>query len=249
MISFYIKIMENKALPLIDIKLKAQQLKRASQNFEAHSFLFRHAEEELSFRLQNIKKKFESVLNISFWPISLEGIGQIPPHSPFEPLSQEKYDLIVSCLSLHWVDQLPQYLRHLREHLKENGLFIGSFFAGDTLIELRNSYLKADSETYGGAYPRVLPMARHEDGPQLMGYAGFHEPVIDFNQVNADYSSLKQLLTDLRMMGESNALHARKKTPELPNFYKNLEKHYRLDYELNQKLPTTFEFLTLTGWK
>lgn len=249
MISFYIKIMENKALPLIDIKLKAQQLKRASQNFEAHSFLFRHIEEELSFRLKNIKKKFESILNISFWPIALEGIGEISPHSPFENLPDQKHDLIVSNLSLHWVEHLPQYLRLLREHLKDDGLFMGTFLAGDTLIELRNSYLKADSETYGGAYPRVLPMARHEDGPQLMSYAGFQEPVIDFNQVNVDYSSLKQLLTDLRMMGESNALYERKMTPELPNFYKNVEKHYRVDYEWNQKLPTTFEFLTLTGWK
>lgn len=241
--------MENKPQPLIDPQLKALQLQRAAQHFNAHNFLFQHMEEELSLRLQNIKRKFDHVLNISFWPIHLAGNVEIPPRSPFEPLDEKPYDLIISCLSLHWVEHLPQYLKYLQEHLTAGGLFMGTFFAGDTLIELRNSYLKADIEIYGGAYPRILPLAHTDDGPKLAAYAGFHEPVIDTTQIIVEYSSLTQLLHDLRMMGEGNALIQRKKTSDSSQFYKTLENHYRKTYEKDQKIPATFEFLTLTGWK
>jgi NADH dehydrogenase [ubiquinone] 1 alpha subcomplex assembly factor 5 len=43
----------------------------------------------------------------------------------------------VSCLSLHWVNDLPGVLVQIKEALKPDGLFLGAMFGGDTLFELR----------------------------------------------------------------------------------------------------------------
>jgi SAM-dependent methyltransferase len=53
------------------------------------------------------------------------------------PLAPRSVDLIVSNLSLHWVNDLPGCLIQIRHSLKDDGLFLASMFGGDTLIELR----------------------------------------------------------------------------------------------------------------
>ncbi|MEB3701968.1 Methyltransferase domain-containing protein [Candidatus Bealeia paramacronuclearis] len=240
--------MEN-APPLIDLHIKELQLARARPHFEKHNFLFKHVEEELTARLSNIKKNFPRVLNLSFWPVTLNRV-EIETHSPLKPFTTTKpYDLIVSCLCLHWVEQLPQYLKAIRSWLSDEGLFMGTFFAGDTLIELRESFLKTELELYGGASPHVLPFVRLEDGPKLMAYAGFHEPVIDCDSIQVEYTSLQTLFRDLRFTGENNALFQRSKTFQSPTCFKKLENYYNSMYKNDKYSVATFEFLTLTGWK
>lgn len=52
-------------------------------------------------------------------------------------LGPNAHDVIVSCLSLHWVNDLPGALVQIREALKADGVFLGALFGGDTLFELR----------------------------------------------------------------------------------------------------------------
>lgn len=53
---------------------------------------------------------------------------------PFEPNS---IDLLLSCLALHWVNDLPGTFSQILKCLKNDGAFIGSIFGGETLYELR----------------------------------------------------------------------------------------------------------------
>lgn len=73
-----------------------------------------------------------------------------------EVIAPNSQDAIVSCLSLHWVNDLPgllplSYKRttphtqilvgllvQIREALRPDGLFLGAMFGGDTLFELRS---------------------------------------------------------------------------------------------------------------
>merc|ERR1712137_267898 len=57
---------------------------------------------------------------------------------PFAPAS---LDLIVSALSLHWVNDLPGTLVQIRKALKPDGLFLGALFGAGTLSELRTSLM------------------------------------------------------------------------------------------------------------
>ena len=53
------------------------------------------------------------------------------------PFKENCFDLVVSSLSLHWVNNLQSCLSQIKYCLKEDGVFIGSVFGGDTLKELR----------------------------------------------------------------------------------------------------------------
>ena len=52
----------------------------------------------------------------------------------FEPNS---LDLVVSCLSLHWVNDLPGTFTRVLSALKQDGAFLGSLFGAETLYEMR----------------------------------------------------------------------------------------------------------------
>lgn len=52
----------------------------------------------------------------------------------FEP---DSLDLVISSLSLHWVNDLPGCFRNINRSLKSDGVFMAALFGGDTLYELR----------------------------------------------------------------------------------------------------------------
>jgi SAM-dependent methyltransferase len=78
-------------------------------------------------------------------------------------LERESADLIVSCMGLHWVNDLPSTLRSIRRALKPNGLFLGAFLGGETLAEMRSSFVSARARG-GFAFRRVCPTARLSRG-------------------------------------------------------------------------------------
>lgn len=47
------------------------------------------------------------------------------------------FDIVISCLSLHWVNDLPGCFRSINNSLKNDGVFLAAVFGGDTLYELR----------------------------------------------------------------------------------------------------------------
>ncbi|KAJ7755999.1 S-adenosyl-L-methionine-dependent methyltransferase [Mycena metata] len=120
-----------------------------------------------------------------------------------EPNSQEA---IVSCLSLHWVNDLPGTLIQIREALQPDGLFLGAMFGGDTLFELRTALQLAEVEREGGLSPHISPMTQTSDISNLMGRAGFSLLTVDVDEVKVAYPDMWALMDDLRAMGEGNAL-------------------------------------------
>lgn len=103
-----------------------------------------------------------------------------------EPNSQEA---VVSCLSLHWVNDLPGPLLfhsreqlfdsllgtliQIREALKPDGLFLGAMFGGETLFELRSALQLAEIERQGGLSPHVSPMTRVSFAHRHIFYANY----------------------------------------------------------------------------
>lgn len=47
------------------------------------------------------------------------------------------FDLVISNLSLHWVNDLPGTFLKIMQILKNDGVFMASFIGGDSLFELR----------------------------------------------------------------------------------------------------------------
>ena len=129
------------------------------------------------------------------------------------PFAPAMFDAVFSCLSLHWIDDLPGLLTQMRALLKPDGLLLVSFLGGSTLIELRSAFAEAESEIAGGISPRAALMADIRDVGGLLGRAGLALPVADADRLTISYPDLFRLMADLRGMGEQNALQQRIRKP------------------------------------
>ena len=220
---------------------------RARKSFEDHAFLFKHVSQELEERAVGMKKSFNHVLEIS--PHSLQGSTHVSEEEG-RGLKKNSFDLILSFLLAHWMNDLPGFLTNIQASLRADGLFLGALWGGNTLYELRESLLSAELTLTGGASPRVIPMLQPSDAPLLLKRAGFLNPIVDTEVLTVTYPSLISLMKDLRGMGETNKLTDRLKTFTPRHLFKEAEEEYLTSFGLKDgSIPATFEVIYLTGWR
>ncbi|MBZ8133016.1 methyltransferase domain-containing protein [Afifella sp. IM 167] len=165
------------------------------------------------------------------------------------PLAEESLTLYASVLGLHNANDLPGALIQARRALKPDGLFLAVFPGGDTLMELRQAFMQAESEVSGGVSPRVAPFADIRDVGALLQRAGFALPVVDRERVSVRYGDPLSLMADLKAMGASNALLERSRRPATRGLILRAAEAYRDLYADDEgKVPATFELFALSGW-
>ena len=243
---------------------------RATSGLTAYNFLFDWAMHNLIDRLELIKREFPRILQLGTrctgamseklmhaahgeFIVCADQIANAhttlildEEHLPFAPAS---FDLIISPLSLHNVNDLPGALIQLRRALKPDGLLLAALPGGATLHELRASLLQAEIETSGGASPRVAPFADRRQLAELMQRAGFALPVVDGEKLTVSYPDTAKLYADLRGMGETNTVAVRAKNFTARNLWRKTEEIYRAQFvEPDGRLPATFEIIFLLGW-
>ncbi|KAL7991310.1 hypothetical protein Chor_015566 [Crotalus horridus] len=116
----------------------------------------------------------------------------------FLPFKENTFNLVVSSLSLHWVNDLPKALHEVHRVLKPDGVFIGSMFGGDTLFELRCSLQLAELEREGGFSPHVSPFTAVSDLGHLLGRAGFNTLTVDSDEIQVNYPGMFEIMADLQ---------------------------------------------------
>lgn len=172
-------------------------------------------------------------------------------HEIFQP---ELFDAVISNLSLHWINDLPQTLKNINTILKPDGMFMGTIFGGDTLYELRTSLQLAELERKGGMSPRTSPLVHLNDVGSLLNRAGFSMLTIDTEDiVVGGYPDIVAMCQDLQNMGEQNSLLSR--AGHLPKdvllaaneICKSLHGEEGPDGKIT--LPATFNVINMIGWK
>ncbi len=257
--------MSDPALGPFEPRLVRQRKRRARASFRDAAFLHVRVAADLADRLEAIPRRFERVLALGGGGLFSEEIatrseltariGAIietdldvidPEHLPF---ASGAFDLIVSPLALHWVNDLPGALIQIRLALKPDGLLLASLFGGETLTELRLSLIEAESEITGGAGPRVSPFADLQDVAGLLQRAGFALPAADRDVVTVRYGDPMRLLSDLRAMGETSALRERSALALSRRILARAFDIYRARHtDDDGRVRATFEILTATGW-
>jgi len=165
------------------------------------------------------------------------------------PVAPNSLDLVVSNLSLHWVNDLPGALTQIRQALKPDGLFLATLFGTETLRELRTALMEAESETSGGVTPRVSPFVDVRDGGNLLTRAGFTLPVADVDAITVTYADMFKLMADLRAMAETNAVLERRKTfSRRATFLRAADIYAKRFPAPNDRISATFQLVTLTAW-
>jgi len=247
---------------------------RAAADFENFDFLLQEVAERLLDRLDDLTYQFPLALDLGCHTGELgkaiKGRGgvetliqcdlsermtaqtpglKVVADEEFLPFGGNKFDLVMSCLSLHWVNDLPGAFLQIRQALKEDGLFLGAMLGGDSLFELRNSLARAEMDQEGGVSPRFSPLARVQDVGNLLQRAGFALPVVDTDVITVSYGDPFKLLKDLRGMGESNAVHQRRKTFTRRNTLMAAVEQYMTDHAgPDGRVPATFDVLFIAAW-
>jgi SAM-dependent methyltransferase len=232
----------------------------------AESFLVRHAAENLSERLGAVKRQFGRALDLGSRRESfalLAGHAEqwfrtgLHPRSEAVPLIADEevlpfaagsFDLVVSVLGLHAVNDLPGALVQVRRALASDGLFMAALFGGATLAELRRALAFGEAERSGGASPRVAPFGDVRDMGALLQRAGFVLPVADVDRVSVRYSSFAKLVEDLRTLGETNSLAGRRRRFLSRGVLSAALANYQSNNVSGGELAANFDILYLTGW-
>lgn len=259
-------------MTVFDRALVRRRRDRAVPNFSDHSFLFDEVAERLADRLEDVVRPFPLALDVGCHDGAMgrvlagrKGIERLiacdlapgfaraarglAADEEFLPFAPDSFDLVVSNLSLHWVNDLPGALLQMRQILKPDGFFCGAMLGGDTLIELRRCLYEAEMAVSGGVSPRVSPFAEIKDAGGLLQRAGFALPVVDSDTLTVTYSDAFALMRELRGMAESNAVLARRKVPATRGLLFDAARRYAELYaEPDGRIPVTFQILYLAGW-
>ena len=259
--------------PIFDAGLVIARKRRALAGaIPGADFLMRRAAEDLSERLSAVERRFAAgaalfcltpdaarvmaqsgkvgrVLRVEADPAFLasgEGIVAEPGHVPLGPGS---IDLAVSLLSLQDENDIPGMLVQIRRALRPDGLFLGVMAGSGTLAELRESLLAAETTLFGGASPRVIPLADIREAGALLQRAGFALPVADVETVAVRYDTMFDLMADLRAMGAANALLARSRRPLTRRFFAEAARIYAERFsDPDGRVRATFSFVWMSGW-
>ncbi|MDH6235188.1 SAM-dependent methyltransferase [Mesorhizobium soli] len=259
--------------PLFDTKLLIARKRRAlARPVAGADFLLARVAEELSDRLATVERRFENavatfcvtpaardamlasgktenVLRIEADAAFLgtdDGLVATPETLPLEP---ESVDLVVSLLALQEVNDIPGMLIQTRRALKPDGLFLAAMAGADTLTELRESLLAAETELFGGVSPRVSPFTDVRDAGALLQRSGFALPVADIDTVTVRYDHMFALIRDLRAMGATNALIDRSRRPATRALFARAAEIYSERFsDPDGRVRATFSFVWLSGW-
>jgi SAM-dependent methyltransferase len=247
---------------------------RAAALLPEHDFLFREVADRLVDRLADVTRKFpraldlgchggeiagalsgrggiETLVQCDLSPAMARAAGGLALAADEEalPFGAHAFDLVLSNLSLHWVNDLPGALAQIRHSLKPDGLFLAALLAGETLAELRGSLLEAELAVAGGVSPRVSPVADMRDLAGLLQRAGFALPVVDSDSIAVTYADPFRLMADLRGMGETNAVAARSRSPSRRALFLDAAARYRDAHgDAQGRVPATFQVVYLTAW-
>lgn len=234
--------------------IATQKLRQArAARLQQDRFLQNEALEGVTARLAPVNRTFATALSLDAYAEGcLQGASTKWHSAAFDDDERLEagagYDLAVSVLGLHRLNDLPGALVQIRRALKPDGLFVAALFGGSTLTELRDAFTQGELETTGGISPRVAPMADIRELGGLLQRAGFALPVADVERTTVRYRDFFTLAGDLRAMGETNALAARKPFLSRATLAAALA-HYRDKHsDTEGKLIATFDIIYLLGW-
>jgi SAM-dependent methyltransferase len=255
--------------PVIFDRALIRRRRRRAAVLGSATFLLDRVAEDLAERLGAVLRRFELAVDLGTpgeavrtalarlgsidTIVAADVIAHAPPFVFADdetlPFGDGTLDLVVSALALHAVNDLPGVLIQIRRALKPDGLFVAALLGGDTLTELRQSFAAAESDIEGGVSPRIAPFADLRELGALLQRAGFALPVTDVDRLTVRYDSVFGLMRDLRRMGATNALLARRRAPlRRTTLLRMAEIYARRFADGDGRVRATFEIVWLSGW-
>ncbi len=247
---------------------------RAARDWDRRAFLKREIASRLVERLADVRRRFPLALDLGCHGDEVadalagsSAVGHLiradlgfgfarHAHGPAVvadeealPFAAGRFDLVLSAMDLHWVNDLPGTLIQIGRILRPDGLFLGAMLGGATLWQLRQALAAAESEIEGGLSPRVSPFADLRDAAGLLQRAGFALPVADGETIEVEYDNALSLMRELGAMGEGNLVVERRRGLARRATFVRAAEIYAERFALpSGRIAASFEVLFLHGW-
>lgn len=157
------------------------------------------------------------------------------------------FDLVLAVGTLDSVNDLPGALALIRRTLRPDGLLLAAFAGAGSLPGLKQAMLAADLHMGGGASPRVHPQIDVRAAGDLLMRAGFQLPVVDSHGVTIRFSSLEQLVGDLRAAAATNVL-AVERRPLSRGAYALAHAAFEAQADPDGKVSERLEIIHVSAW-
>ena len=171
------------------------------------------------------------------------------------PVENKRFDLYANLMQMHWSNDPYSDFSERVKLIKPSGQFFCCLFGAETLRELRDSFAKAEMELFGVTSPRISPLPEIRDVGNLAAKVGLNNCVVDKDIIKVNYKSIEDLFSNLKKMGETNAILGRKKGLTTKKLIHEVEKFYfknHSDRKLGENVTSiraTFEVIFLYGTK
>ena len=261
-------------VPQLFDPVKLEMLKARIRQIVPERFLLDHVAADLDERLAALLRRFGSALDLGTpfqafakrveilgYASTVDWADPLASHSELPDLelpdlevpdlkATQRFDLITSGMLFQRINDLPGLLVRLRGMLNPDGLLLAAFPGGETLFELRDALITAESEIRGSAGLRIYPMIDLKSAGSLLQRAGFTLPVTDSEKIVVRYPHILSLMADLRAMGASAGLLNRKGTPGLSKaVISRAGEVYQERYaDPDGKIRASFEIIWMSGW-
>ena len=231
---------------------------RAAAGFDEAAFLHDMMADEVRARVGLVSRVFADVLDLGgprpVWPdamrVALGDCAQARPAVVADedrlPFADATFDLVVAAAGLATVNDLPAALAGIRRVLRPDGLFVGVFAGGMTLVELRACLLEAESTLGVSVGRHTAPMVEASAAAGLLARAGLVMPVVDIERVTLRYASLFGLFDDLAAMGARSVLAERR--PLRRDVLMLAAERFAALAGADGKTGVTVELVHVTGW-
>jgi malonyl-CoA O-methyltransferase len=158
------------------------------------------------------------------------------------PLMDNSVDLIYSNLMLPWCSHPDDVWSEVSRVLRPGGALLCTTLGPDTLLELRAALSVLDP---GGIHVHAF-FDMHDIGDALIRHR-IAEPVMDVEKLRVNYSSLDDLIGDLRHTGSTNIVAERRRGPYRRLTLNAIASHYP-DIDDRGRFSATVEVVYGHGW-
>lgn len=158
------------------------------------------------------------------------------------PLADNSVDMIWSNLAIQWVNVPDGVFAEFFRVLKPDGMLMFSTLGPDTLMELRSAFAGVDGATHVNQF-----IDMHDLGDALL-HSQFAEPVMDMDKIVMTYSSVRDVMHDLKAIGAHNATSGRGRGLMGKHAWRQVETAYEA-LRRDGKLPATYEVVYGHAWK
>ena len=250
-------------------KIRLQRAKRCFVS--GNEFLVRSATHDILERLSVVKRRFNTAIalfgrtpDVAEALRRIDGVsrvlrveedtclGQADHFATMDTLGLPDHsaDLVIAPLTLHWCNDLPGMLIQISRVLRPDGLLLSTLPGPDTLFELRQALIRAESEITGGAAIRVDPFTDIRNAGALLQRAGFALPVVDQDRITVRYDTALDVIRDLRMFGATSQLENNTRPGLCRDIISRVVEIYANQFsDTDGRVRATYGFISLSGWK